>query len=84
MKQHMSCIAQVFYSIEVHVRLWYQRSFFVRINILMDRTVGAVTECIFNSLNKYHCVAKVVSRAYDGAMVMAYHLNGVQFSYRKK
>lgn len=71
MKEHMSCIAQVFYSTELRVRLRYQRSFFVRFDILKDKTVGAVTGCIFNSLDKYHCGEKVVSGTYDGLMVTA-------------
>ena len=57
---------------------------FIGFDILKDRTVGGVTECIFNNLDKYGCVEKLVAQTYDGAMVMASHLNGVQVKVREK
>ena len=57
---------------------------FIGFDILKDRTVGGVTECIFKNLDKYDCVEKLVAQTYDGAMVMASHLNGVQVKVREK
>ncbi|XP_032882331.1 uncharacterized protein LOC116976613 [Amblyraja radiata] len=49
-----------------------------------DRTATSVTECIFNNLDKYTCAEKLVAQTYDGAMVMASNLNGIQAKGREK
>ncbi|KAK7076092.1 hypothetical protein SK128_021319, partial [Halocaridina rubra] len=40
---------------------------FIGYDILMDTTVGGVAECIFNHLDKYDCVEKLIAQTYDGA-----------------
>ncbi|XP_076035906.1 uncharacterized protein LOC143021925 isoform X3 [Oratosquilla oratoria] len=57
---------------------------FIGFDILKDRTVGSVTECIFSNLDKYNCGEKLVAQTYDGAVIMASHLNGVQLKVREK
>ena len=39
---------------------------FVGFDVLKDRTVGGVTECIFKNFDKYDCVEKLVAQTYDG------------------
>lgn len=72
----ISCTV-MFFSIEVHIGLWYQRSLYMTWH-LKDRTVGGVTECMSNNLNKYDSHEKLIVQTYNEAIVMAFSLNGVQ------
>ncbi|XP_076034499.1 zinc finger MYM-type protein 1-like [Oratosquilla oratoria] len=57
---------------------------FIGFDILKDRSVGGVTECIFNHLDKYNCAEKLVAQTYDGALVMGSRLNDVQVKVRER
>ncbi|XP_014785651.1 uncharacterized protein LOC106867105, partial [Octopus bimaculoides] len=79
----ISCTAQCFtvlrYVLDSDIK-----EVFIGFDILKDRTVGGVKERVFNDLDKYDCCEKLVAQNYDGAIVMASNLNGVQVKVREK
>ncbi len=49
-----------------------------------DRRATAISEYVLVVLDKFDCAHKLIAQTYDGASVMASHLNGVQAKIREK
>ncbi|KAM3858201.1 zinc finger MYM-type protein 1 [Diretmus argenteus] len=49
-----------------------------------DRRATAITNYVFAVLDKFNCAQKLVAQTYDGASVMASHLNGVQAKVKER
>ena len=55
-----------------------QERFLRYVDVSKDRTAASLTEEVQKFVNEFNCGQKFIAQTYDGASVMAGHLNGVQ------
>lgn len=53
-------------------------------NVSEDRSAISIAKHVIDAIDKLDCVNKIVAQCYDGAAVMAGHLNGTQKRVKEK